>query len=236
MRINWNELQAAKIADPYIKVLFPIMEAEDVVQLRDCMERYTVLPNDVQDALGYMRCLLESGMYDTYSAYGRYSIDILRHNMGHVPLMRYPLQFVGWGGKHNDIGPVYEIDGKCHIEPDSKIFYTDDDIQDRVHDAEELASYIAQASSGISDVCVEKLENLRTMNGDIKNAHWCITFRLKDATRKEIIVNGKNIKPDDGEALFILPKAGEFDCKLGEIVNGDPENAFILAKHNYCMK
>ena len=75
------------------------------------------------------------------------------------------------------------------------------------------------------------------MNRDIKAAHWCVTFRLEPAAIREIDVNGQPMKPEkDSGAIFLLPKAGEFDCMLGEIVHGDPDNAFILAKHNYCMK
>ena len=74
------------------------------------------------------------------------------------------------------------------------------------------------------------------MSCDIGMAHWCVTFRLEDTALREIAVNGKPVKPEKGKAIFILPKAGEFDCMLGEIVHGDPDNAFVLAKHNYCMK
>ena len=236
MRMNWQELEAARIADPHIKVLFPIMDTEDARQLAACMEKYTILPDDVQCALGYMRCLLESDMGDAYSAYGRYSMDMLRHNLGHVSLMRLPLHFIGWGGEHNEIGPAYEIDAKCHISADSRIFYTDDDIRGDADAAWELAHYIAQASSGIIDVRAEQLDQLRTMSGNIRAAHQCVTFRLEDTALKEIAVNGKHVSPENGKAIFILPKAGEFDCMLGEVVHGDPDNAFILAKHNYCMK
>ena len=236
MRINWKELEAARMAEPHMKVLFSIMDTEDIKQLPTCMETYTNCPEEVQCALGYMRCLLESGMGDAYSAYGRYSVDMLRHNIGHVPLMRLPLRFIGWGGEHNDIGPAYEIDKMCHIGADSKLFYTDDDIQSSAEATEELAHYIEQISSGIIDVRAEKLEQLRTMSGDIRAARWCVVFRLEDSALREIAVNGKPVKPEKGKAIFILPKAGEFDCMLGEIVHGDTDNAFILAKHNYCMK
>ncbi len=236
MRIDWQKLEAAKIADPHMKVLFPIMGTENARQLAACMEKYTILPDDVQCALGYMRCLIESGMGDSYSDYVRYSMDMLRHNIGHVPLMRLPLSFIGWGGEHNEIGPAYEIDSECHISADSKIFYTDDDIREDADEAGELAHYIEQASSGIIDVRAEQLEQLRTMSGDIRTAHWCVTFRLEDTALKEIAVSGKHVTPEKGKAIFVLPKTGEFDCMLGEVVHGDPDNAFILAKHNYCMK
>ena len=83
---------------------------------------------------------------------------------------------------------------------------------------------------------MEMLEELRTIQGDIRKPHWCITFRPDKNTAREIAVNGKMTRPEDGKALFILAKTGEFDCILGEIVNGDLNNMFILAKHNYCMK
>ena len=236
MRIKWQDLAARRIAEPYMQVLFPIMKTEDAAELAACMEKYTALPEDVQRALGYMRCVLESAFCETYSAYGQYSFDMLRHRMGHIPLMRKPLSFVGWGGQHNEIGPAYEIDGNCHIDAGSKMFYTDDDIRGNAASAEELAGYAAQVSSGITGVRAEQLPVLRTMNRDIKEAHWCISFRLDDSARKEICVNGQAVKPEEGRALFILPKAGQFDCMLGEMVYGDPENAFILAKHNFCMK
>ncbi len=59
---------------------------------------------------------------------------------------------------------------------------------------------------------------------------------MDDAAAREIFVNGQPVKPESGKAIFILPKAGEFDCLLGEVVDGDPDNAFILARHQYCMK
>ena len=236
MRINWKELVAAKIADPHMQVLFPIMDAEDARQLATCMKQYTILPEEVQCALGYMRCLLESGMGDAYSAYGRYSIEMLQHTFGHVPFMRLPLRFIGWAGEHNEIGPAYEIDGNCHISANARIFYTDDDIQYNAESAGELACRIMQASSGIADVRAEQLDQLRTMSDDMKAAKWCVTFSLSKAANSAVAVNGQQVKPVDGKAVFVLPKTGEFDCMLGEIVGGDTDNAFILAKHNYCMK
>lgn len=236
MRINWNELDAVKISEPHMKVLFQIMDTEDAKQLFAHMEKYAMLPEEVQCALGYMRCLLESGMGGFYSAYDKYSVDMLRYTFGHVPFMRLPIRFIGWGGEHNEIGPAYEIDGRCQISKNSKLFYTDDDIQESADEAGELARYIVQASSGIVDVRAEQLDQLRTMNSDMKGPYWCVTFRLDNAAFKQIAVNGKTVKPEEGKAHFILPKAGEFDCMIGEIVNGDPDNVFILAKHNYCMK
>ncbi len=236
MKISWKELDAARLAEPYMDVLFPIMDAKDAGQLKACMERYARLPTDVQGALGYMRCLLESGFGDTYSAYGQYSIEAFRHHRGNIPYMRLPLRFIGWGGEHNEIGPAYEIDRSCYTGAAPQLFYTDDDIREDPDATATLARYIGQASSGITEVQAARIMQLRTMNGDISTAHWCVTFRLANTARKEIAVNGKAVSPEVDKAVFLLPKAGEFDCVLGEIVNGEPDNAFVLARHSYCMK
>ena len=236
MRIRWNELEAARIAEPHMPVLFPVMDADNAGQISAAMEKMMLLPEEVQCALGFMRCLLESSAGGAYSAYGRYCVDTMRSRMGKVPMMRFPLSFIGWGGKHNEIGPAYEMDRACLSGKDSRFFYTDEDILDSADTVERLAHSVAQASSGIADVRCEKLEELRTMNGDIRSPHWCVTFRMDDAAAREIFVNGQPVKPESGKAIFILPKAGEFDCLLGEVVDGDPDNAFILARHQYCMK
>ena len=236
MIINWNELDAARIAEPYMNMFFPIMDAEDAGKPAASKDMYSNLPDDVQCALGYIRCLMESSIGRSYSAYGRYCMDMLRRNTRYIPRMRLPIRFIGWGGEHNEIGPAYEIDEMCYSGAGSKIFYTDDDIKGRADAAEKLAHRVEQVSSGIVDVRAEQLEQLRTMNGDIRMAHWCVTFRLGDTALREIAVNGKPVEPRKGKATFILPKAGEIKCMLGEIVHGDPDNAFVLSKHNYCMK
>ncbi len=232
MRLNWMDLDSARVAEPYMRILITIMETEDDQQLATYMEIYAALSDEAQCALGYMRCLLESSIGGSYSAYRRYCMDI----MGRVPPMRLPLRFIGWGGEHNGVGPAYEIDGNCGIGASSKLFYTDDGIRGDRDAAEELARGVLEASSGIADVQAEQLEQLRTMDSDIRSAHWCVTFRLDDAALKEVAVNGEHTKPEAGKAFFILPKTGEFDCMLGEVVDGDSDNAFILTKHSYCMK
>ena len=236
MRIGWKELEAARIAEAYMPTLFPVMDAQDAVSTSAAMDQFMLLPEKVQCALGFMRCLLESTADGAYSAYGRHCRDTLCSRMGAVPLMRLPVRFIGWGGEHNDIGPAYELDRACCAGADSRFFYTDEDMTDRADMAEGLARGIAQASSGIADVRAEILEELRTMGGVNRSPQWCVTFRMDETAGREIYVNGRIKKPESGKALFLLPRAGEFDCMLGEIVDGDPDNAFILAKHQYCMK
>ena len=84
----------------------------------------------------------------------------------------------------------------------------------------ELARGVSHASSGIFEVRAEQLEQLRTMGGDMRSAHWCVTFRLDNTALKEVAVNGQQIKPEGGKAFFILPKTGEFDCMLARSLTG----------------
>ena len=64
-----------------------------------------------------------------------------------------------------------------------------------------------------------------------------ISFRLSESARKHMIVNHQEIESGEhGGAIFVLPKAGEFTCMLGEMLNDDPATCVILAKHMYCMK
>lgn len=66
----------------------------------------------------------------------------------------------------------------------------------------------------------EKLEVLRTMDSDSRAAHWCVTFRLDQASAREIAINGQPKQAEkNGISFFLLPKAGEFWCMLGEIVH-----------------
>ena len=236
MRMDWRKTAAAQLSVRYMWLLYSVMKTEDARLLLPLMEKYASLPVEVQCALGYMRCLLESDFGDTYSAYGRYCRDMLRHNIGKVPLMRLPVSFTGWGGENSEIGPAYEMDSRCFFESDSRLFYTDDDIQGSADAAAELAYSVGLASSGIADVREERLEQLRTISREIREECWCVTFRLDETEQKEVAVNGKKTEAGSGRPVLILPKAGEFDCMLGEIVHGDPDNAFVLAKHIYCMK
>ena len=67
--------------------------------------------------------------------------------------VKYPFMFSGWAGKHNDLGPMFQITRECFfLEEDPLLFYTDDDLiycgPKYQSDAQYLAEQIEKHSSG----------------------------------------------------------------------------------------
>lgn len=236
MSVNWKQVPAFAMAQQQSQEMIKrLLAAESIEEKEAYMADYLQMPEDMQCALGYMRCLIESSFAEAYSAYGRYCMEGFERRR--VPPMRLPLRFIGWAGPHNDIGPAYEIDSACLSGADSRIFYTDDDIQYRPESAEWLVRDIAQQSSGIGDVRTETLNSLYTLGGMEAGMIAGISFRLSETARRNITVNQREMEcGEHGGAIFVLPKAGEFTCMLGEMLGGDLAACVILAKHMYCMK
>ena len=236
MSLNWRQLPAFAMAQQQLPdMIRRLLDTNSIEQKEAYMVEYTQKPEDMQCALGYMRCLIESSFAYPYSAYGRYCTELFQRRR--VPPMRLPLRFIGWAGPHNDIGPAYEIDSACLSGSDSRIFYTDDDIQYRPESAEWLSRDIAQQSSGIEDVRTETLNSLYTLEGMEAGMIAGISFRLSETGWRNITVNQREMEcGEHSGAIFVLPKAGEFTCILGEMLDGDPTACVILAKHMYCMK
>ena len=236
MSLNWRQLPAFAMAQQQLPdMIRRLLDTNSIEQKEAYMVEYTQKPEDMQCALGYMRCMIESSFAYPYSAYGRYCTELFQRRR--VPPMRLPLRFIGWAGPHNDIGPAYEIDSACLSGADSRIFYTDDDIQNRPESAEWLAEAVAQQSSGIVDVQSEMLQSLYTIEGLETGMISGVSFRLSKAASRKITVNQQEMEcGEHSGAIFVLPKAGEFTCMLGEMLGGDPAACVILAKHMYCMK
>ncbi len=143
MSVIWKQLPAFAMARQQSQdLILRMLKAEAIEDKAAFMDEYLKKPINIQCALGFMRCLIESSFAEPYSAYGRYCME--RFERRRVPPMRLPLCFIGWAGPQNNIGPAYEIDPACLSGLPSRIFYTDDDIG---HDPEEtawLAKYIAK--------------------------------------------------------------------------------------------
>lgn len=77
----------------------------------------------------------------------------------------------------------------------------------------------------------KKLEVLRTMDSDSRAAHWCVTFRPGDCHKRTAQASGK-------ERHFVFPSAQSGRVLVHAWRNRAqcPENAFVLAKHSFCMK
>lgn len=236
MGINFRELTAFRLANEKVPDMIErLLNADDINSRAAYMADYAQMPEEMQRALGYMRCLVESSFGEAYSAYGRFSMEWFQRLR--VPPMQLPMRFIGWAGPHNNIGPAYEIVPMCLSDEDSRIFYTDDDIENRPEYAADLAKDIARQSTGIDDVRHETLKGVYTMKGIETGMVSGVTFRLSEAAKQNILVGGKEMTcGEHGGAIFVLPKAGEFTCTLGEVLGGDASNCVILAKHTYCMK
>lgn len=207
-------------------------------------------------ALGFVRSLLEAFSGRSHFAYGAAAFEWLYGKQ--APPMRQPTRSIGWAGPRNDIGPAHEIDGKClsNLTAEGvRLFYSDEDIAGKPEYAEALAGWIARASSGIEDVRTEMLSGFRAF-GPVKSGfrqrsyinarmyvhrdrEQCrgITFRLSETHRRNVWVSGASMaRGEHGGALFVLARAGEFNCIPGEMLDGDPADCCVLSRHSYCMK
>ena len=111
-----------------------------------------------------------------------------------------PIEFRGWGGLHNEIGPCFRFEAECFLGRRHLLFYTDDDLRaESPNDEKEawrLAVDIARYSSGLADIRVEAMlipgSDLRTQ------IRYLILFRLDPtAVKPEVFVNGESLSLTD---------------------------------------
>ena len=101
-----------------------------------------------------------------------------------------PMEFYGWAGQNNEIGPTILINRDCFPDDQEvRIFYADSDYRGRIWEDEDgqelilnensmwelenLAKSIQNMSSGLTDVKVEVLES-----GDGTDSFYAATYRL----------------------------------------------------------
>lgn len=159
-----------------------------------------------------------------------------------------PFAFIGWAGEHSDIGPAFSIRPECFAGGPVTLFYSDDDMnvyspsvrEERAAYTKALAQDIARCSSGLSDVRVIVLPGThddvaaKPLNTH-KETHG-IAFTLdSSAVRDFVIVQGKELNASEtGGYVFVLPRAGEFRCTMGELF--DDGLRLPLRVDSYCMK
>jgi len=150
-----------------------------------------------------------------------------------------PIKMIGWADyRHNDSwmdqGVAFQIDPDCFESDEPVIYYQDDD-----------------SWPGSGDICEKKLELVRLYSSGIGNVRaedrivkdWygqtaqrrTLVFELAPAKVKtSISLSGKDVSTaETGPYVFVLPRAGEFYCTIGEIVG---ENAYTLHRDDFCMK
>ena len=237
---SWNQIPAiASLTCAEVLEMLQAMcgwDASDLDFKIEYMRKYAGLTEDERFSLGYAKCFVEASMQGFRSAYADLCMETYMSRQ--VPPMCLPLRFVGWAGVQNDIGPAYEITDS-HFTHGTRFFYTDEDIEGSLSDAKRLAKRIARESSGLCNVRAEMISELKTMEDGDGQKHCAVTFALADRKRRELFVNGvpyQSTGQKNPPYVFVLAKAGEFNCILGEMVNGDPDSCFVLAKHQYCMK
>ena len=95
MSIIWKQLPAFAMAQQHSEdLVMRLLGAEAIEDKAAYMDEYQRKPIDMQCALGFMRCLIESSFAEPYSAYGRYCMELFERRR--VPPMRLPLSFIGW--------------------------------------------------------------------------------------------------------------------------------------------
>ena len=164
-----------------------------------------------------------------------------------------PISFLGWADcdeKKNDQGVGFRINRDCFTGRNVELYYVDDDMfesidSDSTHEwlarkLNKMLEKIKTFSSGIDDVRIhEEIVEAGFIFRRRKITKRCkmsnIRFRLEPAKIRETVsFSGKEVPSSEvGGYIFVLPRAGEFFCELGEIVDG---KRVALHIDDFCMK
>lgn len=134
-----------------------------------------------------------------------------------------PISFCGWAvckkaGIFWD-GLAFQIEKACFGSREPLLYYTDDDgwLESK---ADANCKAIETLSSGITD--------LRFSEGRL-------LFRLdKSKLRRDVDLYDTYLTKEDGPYyILVLPRCGEFQCQLGEMLEGKP---IPLNNDSFCMK
>lgn len=125
-------------------------------------------------------------------------------------------------------GVAFRIEEGCFFGRQATLFYYDDDNWPGNREAQKYLQLIRRYSSGISNVRLERW----TEDGRQRNA---VVFQLDpSAVKPSMELGGYPVSTEKtGYYMFVLPRCGEFYCKLGEIRDGE---RIILHTDDYCMK
>ena len=196
------------------------------------------LPEDVRPLAGYELCRRAQTAGTSGFHLGGRSGDV-------------PFSFCGWAdyeyrpGKFTQ-GVGFCVNRACFGGRDAELYYTDDDMLGRPDGSEgapdwitAMAERIGLWSSGLADV---RLAEEREEKDFLFRGRWhspalvrSFRFRLDPRRiRETVLLSGKAVETDRlGGYVFVLPRAGEFFCELGEIVDGRRAPLHI---DDFCMK
>lgn len=136
----------------------------------------------------------------------------------------------GWGDTE---GVAFRINRDCFGSRKPLLYYLDDDNWPWEDREKTHLAIIESCSSGISGVRTERRRCVG-WDGEEKERQ-VVLFRLDPKAVKEtVLLSGKPVPTAQaGEYIFVLPRAGEFYCLLGEVRDGE---MIPLHKDDFCMK
>ncbi len=196
------------------------------------------LPEDVRPLAGYECCRRAQTVGTSgFHGFGR-SEDV-------------PFSFCGWAdyeyrpGRSTQ-GVGFRVNRACFGSRDAELYYMDDDIFDKPDSSEGVPGWIMTmeeqiraCSSGLADVRLaeEREEKDFHFRGRWHSPALVRSFRFRldpKQIRETVLLGGKAVETDRlGGYVFVLPRAGEFFCELGEIVDG---RRVPLHIDDFCMK
>lgn len=153
-----------------------------------------------------------------------------------------PFSFCGYADTHSPwFGVAFRINKDCFDGRDPLLYYADDDlIGNKPENLQKFIDNIALYSSGLKEVkVVTKVVYGKDLPSSCLHKFTfipTIRFRLDPAKiKKTISVDGGKIihTADLGGYFLVIPKVGEFDIELGEIING---KRVPLHRNGFCMK
>lgn len=157
---------------------------------------------------------------------------------GVAKLSPFPFSACGWADYENpgwgaDQGVAFRVCMPCFGDRKPLLYYLDDDNWPREDHEQERLALIKRYSSGISHVRVER-RVCKDWHGNV-GEHRVVLFEPDPAAiKKTVMLEGKAVPTSElGGYIFMLPRAGEFYCLLGEVLNG---KMIPLHEDDFCMK
>ena len=152
----------------------------------------------------------------------------------------FPFSVCGWATypdpdwKFGDAwGVAFRINKDCFGDRKPLLYYLGDDSWPWEGRRETALEIIRRYSSGISNVRVAQRQ-CKGWDGKTTEQR-VVFFELDPAAVKETVYLGEKAAPtkEVGEYIFVLPRAGEFYCLLGEDRDGE---MIPLHRDDFCMK
>ena len=169
-----------------------------------------------------------------------YEIGRLGLSRGHSgfhfadPDSSLPFSVCGWADYHHprwgrEQGVAFRINRPCFSGRDALLYYLDDDGFPFREEEDTPLRIIRECSSGISCVRTD------TVTDEEGAARRAVLFRLDEGNiRQTVRLSGRDVDPGElGGYVFVLPRAGEFYCQLGEVADG---KVIPLHLDDFCMK